>query len=198
MGSRRVCPSTGPTKSSMRLMRRGSLASRTANLEKDDLTCRRLCSSCQHSSSSRSASTSPRLVSASSSCEYVPRELAAPPALSTFVPPELTLAPPLALPEGVGDNLHLTHEQCEIAFPKFWMQLNRTRERFASQGGVRKEDVDRARGDDGTRVADCRRQSVRESSIFLLTVSRNDPIANSNSDQLKLGSGRSRTFIPST
>ncbi|KAI5477697.1 hypothetical protein MNV49_005980 [Pseudohyphozyma bogoriensis] len=57
------------------------------------------------------------------------------------------------LPDGVGNNLHLSHDECEAAFPKLWPRLVKVKERQRENGGVRKVDVERATSDEGTWVA---------------------------------------------
>ena len=76
--------------------------------------------------------------------------------LTATYPAELTiahLASNESLSEAVGNNLHLNHEQCKVAFPKLWSQLVLAGAAMRERGGVREEDLARAREEEGTRVA---------------------------------------------
>ncbi|KAK4702676.1 hypothetical protein P7C70_g3546, partial [Phenoliferia sp. Uapishka_3] len=56
-----------------------------------------------------------------------------------------------ALPTAIAKSLRLTHEQCDVAFPKLWPQIERRRDDQKREGGVSERHLDAGGG--GARVA---------------------------------------------
>jgi hypothetical protein len=49
-------------------------------------------------------------------------------------------------------NLHMTEEQCDIAFPDLYKEASRAQQYYSRKGGISKQDVDEAEGDGNARV----------------------------------------------
>jgi hypothetical protein len=49
-------------------------------------------------------------------------------------------------------NLHMTEEQCDIAFPDLYKEANRAQQYYSKKGGISKQDVDEAEEEGNARV----------------------------------------------
>lgn len=49
-------------------------------------------------------------------------------------------------------NLHMTEEQCQVAFPQLYHEANRAQAYFAKRGGIKQADVDLAEEEGNARV----------------------------------------------
>jgi hypothetical protein len=52
--------------------------------------------------------------------------------------------PPLEGIHEIGDNLHLTHDQCQVIFPKLYHEADRAAKWTKARGGITLADLDKA------------------------------------------------------